>query len=126
MKTTVVPLIGDPTLALYQLGLRERESFLNIESRVTKLLSTNALLREGQDFVMRARTLFRKKENSLFEKCIQSYSEGMKVGPSMSIVNKLPAFSIARTHHFVTEVFVLRSFFNSVKFLVSIILSKMI
>ena len=80
MKTQLVPLVGDPIENLYQLGLREKEAFLKIESRVTKLLSTNSLLQYGQDIVSRARVLMKKKQNQgLFEKCIAAYAEGLGV-----------------------------------------------
>jgi hypothetical protein len=79
MKTTIVPLIGDPVENLYQLGLREKEAFLRIEKRVTKLLSTNLILRFGQDIVARARVLFRRKETSFFDQCISAYAEGLGI-----------------------------------------------
>lgn len=79
MKTVVVPLIGDPVENLYQLGLREREAFLRIEKRVTKLLSTNIFLRFGQDILARARVLLKKKDETLFDQCIKSYSEGLGI-----------------------------------------------
>ena len=79
MKTTIVSLIGEPQEALYQLGMREKEAFLKLESRVTKLLSTNALLREGQDIISRVKFILKKKESSLFEKCVASYCEGMGI-----------------------------------------------
>ncbi len=80
MKTVIVPLIGDPVENLYQLGLREREAFLRIEKRVTKLLSTNILLRFGQDVLARARILLKKrKEESFFDQCIKSYAEGLGI-----------------------------------------------
>lgn len=82
MKTVIVPLIGDPIENLYQLGLRERESFLKIESRVTKLLSTNVILRYGQDIVSRARVLLKRKEESFFDQCISSYSQGLGIDPT--------------------------------------------
>lgn len=79
MKTVIVPLIGDPIENLYQLGLRERESFLRIEKRVTKLLSTNFFLRFGQDVLTRARTLLKRKEESFFDQCIKSYADGLGI-----------------------------------------------
>lgn len=82
MKTLVVPLIGDPLENLYLLGQREKEAFLQIEKRVIKLLSTSALLQHGQDIITRAKTIFKKKEESYFEKCIKSYSEGMGIDPN--------------------------------------------
>ncbi len=82
MKTTVVPLIGDPVQSLYQLGLREREAFLKIENRVTKLLSTNVVLRYGQDIIARAKVLLKRKEESHFDKCISAYAEGLGIDAS--------------------------------------------
>lgn len=80
MKAQLVPLIGDPLENLYQLGLREKESFLKIESRVLKLLSTNSVLRFGQDIISRAKvSLKKKKEKSFFDECIKAYAEGLGV-----------------------------------------------
>lgn len=79
MKTMIVPLIGNPIENLYQLGLREKESFLQIEQRITKLLSTNSLLRFGQDILVRARILMKRKDESFFDQCIKSYSEGLGI-----------------------------------------------
>lgn len=82
MKTTVIPLIGDPTESLYQLGMREKEAFLKIEARVAKLLSANAVLRYGQDILTRAKVLLKRKEESFFDKCISAYSEGLGIDPT--------------------------------------------
>jgi hypothetical protein len=79
MKTTIVPLIGDPIHNLYQLGLKERTSYLALELRVRRLLSTVNLLGMGQDFLNRAKFLLKKKENSLFDKCIAAYAEGLGI-----------------------------------------------
>lgn len=81
MKTVIVPLIGDPVENLYQLGMREKDSFLKIEARVMKLLSQNVLLRTGQDILSRARILMKKKEDSFFDKCVTAYAEGMGIDP---------------------------------------------
>lgn len=82
MKTIIVPLIGDPIENLYQLGMREKASFLKIEDRVTRLLSTNMILRTGQDIISRARVLMKKKEDSFFDKCVTAYAEGMGIDPA--------------------------------------------
>ena len=82
MKTKIIPLIGDPFENLYQLGLRERDAFLNIEERVTKLLSTNPVLQFSQDVISRARMKLRKKDESFFESSIASYSEGLGIDPA--------------------------------------------
>lgn len=82
MKTTLVPLIGDPKENLYQLGLKERESFRLLEKRVTGLLSANNFLRYGQDIISRARALLKKKEDTFFEQCVTAYSEGLGIEPS--------------------------------------------
>ncbi|MFP5384543.1 MAG: hypothetical protein ACLGHN_00595 [Bacteriovoracia bacterium] len=81
MKTKIIPLIGDPIENLYQLGLGEREAFLKLEARVMMLLSTNPVLRYGQDIVSRARVLLKKKEESFFNRCINSYAEGLGIEP---------------------------------------------
>ena len=81
MKTTIIPLIGDPVENLYQLGLKEKEAFLNLEKRATKLLSTSLILRYGQDFVSKARVYLRMKEDSFFDECIKSYAEGLGIDP---------------------------------------------
>ena len=72
MKTIVVPLIGDPIENLYQLGQRERDAFLRLEKRVTHLLSTNLLLRFGQDVITRAKTFLKRKEESYFDKVVDA------------------------------------------------------
>ncbi len=79
MKTTLVPLIGDINENLYQLGLKESDSFKELEERVTRLLSTNNLLRQGQDLIARARAILRKKEESFFNDCVTSYAEGLGI-----------------------------------------------
>ncbi len=82
MKTTLVPLVGDLKENLYQLGIKEAEAFRLLEDRVTRLLSTNSFLRYGQDILTRARTLFKKKEQSFWEECIAAYSEGLGIDSS--------------------------------------------
>lgn len=79
MKTTIVTLAGDPAENLYQLGLKERDSFLEIERRVANLLSQSELLKQGYDFINRARLILKKKEDSFFDQCIKSYAEGLGV-----------------------------------------------
>lgn len=83
MKTTLVSLQGDPIQNLYQLGLKEKESFLKLEERVNKLLSTNSFLRFGQNILIRARSILKKKdkerEETLFEQCIKAYAEGLGI-----------------------------------------------
>lgn len=82
MKTTLIPLIGDPSENLYQLGIREKEAFLRLETRIKKLLSTNHLLSFGQDVVTRAKVLIRKREDTYFDKCIKSYCQGLGIDPA--------------------------------------------
>lgn len=82
MKTTLVPLIGDAKENLYQLGLKERESFKILEKRVNALLSANNLLRYGHDIISRARALFKKKDDSFFSYCIDAYAEGLGIETS--------------------------------------------
>ncbi len=81
MKTKIVPLIGEPVETLHLLGLRERESFLRLEARVRKLLSTNQLLGFGQEVVTRAKVLLRKREPSYFETCVDAYAKGLGIEP---------------------------------------------
>lgn len=89
MKTAVISLIGDPIENLYQLGLKEKEAFLTLETRVRKLLSTNHILSFGQDLVTRAKVLIRKHPETYFDKCIKSYCEGLGIEPAryMSFVS---------------------------------------
>jgi hypothetical protein len=94
MKTTIVPLIGNPVEALYQLGLREKEAFLALDKRITRLLSTNFVLQQGQDIISRARFLLKKKEISLFDKCIASYAEGLGID-SLRYQSFLALFELA-------------------------------
>ncbi len=94
MKTTLVPLIGDPIENMYQLGLKERQAFFKLEDRITKLLSTNTFLRQGHDVLNRAKTLLRKKEPSFFDQCIKSYSEGLGIDHSRYL-NFIALFELA-------------------------------
>lgn len=82
MKTILVSIQGDIHEDLYQLGLKERESFLRLEDRVTKLLSTNSFLRFGQNILVRARSIIKskkKEELSVFEEFVESYARGLDV-----------------------------------------------
>lgn len=82
MKTSVVPLIGDPLENLHQLGLREKEAFLELEKRVIKLLSTNFLLQIGQEIITRARSIIKRKNQvQYFDECIKAYSQGLGIDP---------------------------------------------
>lgn len=83
MKTVLVPLIGDVKENLYQLGLKEKESFHRLEKRITSLLSANNFLRYGQDIISRARALLKKKDDSFFDQCIEAYAEGLGIEPSV-------------------------------------------
>lgn len=71
--------MGDMEESLYQLGLAEKDAFLKIEERVQKLISKNILLRNGQDILVRAKILLKKKEDSLFTKAIDAYAKGLGV-----------------------------------------------
>lgn len=79
MKTILVPLIGDAKENLYQLGLKERESFKILEKRVNSLLSANNFLRYGHDILSRARAIFKKRDDSFFYHCIDAYAEGLGI-----------------------------------------------
>ena len=89
MKTILVPLIGDHKENLYQLGLKERESYRALEARVTSLLSANTFLRYGQDIISRARALLKKKDEGFFAQCVTAYAEGLGIETSdyMSFIN---------------------------------------
>lgn len=98
MKTEIISLIGDPKENLYQLGLREKEAFLKLEARVSKLLSTNFFLRHGLDVVGRARIMMKKKkEDSFFDQCIHSYAEGLGIDP-LRYFSFLSLFEYAAHH----------------------------
>ena len=94
MKTTLISLTGDLQDSLYQLGLKEQESFKKIEARVTKLLSTNVFLRQGQDILSRAKLILKKKKPGYFDQCIRSYAEGLGVDP-LRYMSFLSLFEIA-------------------------------
>jgi hypothetical protein len=94
MKTTIVPLIGDPLENLYHLGIKEQAAFKQLEERVTRLFSTNALLRQGFDVFSRARTILKKKETGLFDDCIKSYAEGLGIEP-VGYLNFIALFELA-------------------------------
>lgn len=94
MKTVFVPLIGDHKENLYQLGLKERESYKILEKRVTALLSANSFLRYGQDILSRARALLKKKDEGLFAECIEAYAEGLGI-ESSEYMSFLSLFELA-------------------------------
>lgn len=98
MKTKIIPLIGDPIESLYQLGLNEREAFLKIENRVTRLLSSNPLLSYGQDLMSKAKVILETKEKkNLFHQCIVAYSKGMGIDP-VRYLSFLSLFEVAAHH----------------------------
>ncbi len=82
MKTTIVPLTGDPIHNIYQLGLKEKESYLDVELRVRRLLSVVNLIGIGQEFINRTKFYMKKKEGSFFHKCIEAYAEGLGIESS--------------------------------------------
>ena len=82
MKTTLIPLIGDPNENLYQLGLKERESYKILEEKVSTLLSTNNFFRFGQDILHKAKELLKKSDDTFFDTCIQSYADGLGINAS--------------------------------------------
>lgn len=82
MKTTIIPLIGDPKENLYQLGKKERIAFQKLQVRVSDLLSANNILRYGQDILSRARAILQKKEASFFDDCVAAYAEGLGIDAS--------------------------------------------
>ncbi len=95
MKTKIIPLTGDLKENLYQLGMKEKYAFERIEERVTRLLSTSDILRQGRDIISRARAgLKKKKDLSFFEECVAAYAEGMKIEPSR-YMSFLSLFEIA-------------------------------
>lgn len=79
MKTQLVSLIGDPIENLYQLGLKEKDSFRRLEDRVTRLFSTNAVLRQGYDFYNRTQIILKKKQPGHFDACVKAYAEGLGI-----------------------------------------------
>jgi hypothetical protein len=79
MKTQLIPLVGDAHENLYQLGKKERESFNQLELRVQDLLSTNKILRYGQDLISRTQMILKKKERTFFHHAIASYAEGLGI-----------------------------------------------
>ncbi len=82
MKVRIVPLIGDLKENAYQLGISEKVAFLALEARVSRLLSQNFLLRQGQDILLRARARLAKESPSPFTSVVQSYCEGLNIEPS--------------------------------------------
>jgi hypothetical protein len=80
MTIKLVPLMGDFSESLYQLGLAEKESFLKIEERVNHLISKNFLLRHGQDLISRAKIMLKKKEEpTLFLQAVEAYAKGLGI-----------------------------------------------
>jgi hypothetical protein len=82
MKTTLISLIGNPVENFYQLGMSEKEAFKIIEERVKNLVLTNDLIHFGMDLLSKAKMIFRKKEDGLFDQCVSSYAQGLGVEPS--------------------------------------------
>jgi len=79
---TLIPIIGDTYENLYQLGIKEREGFKELQDRVIKLLSANEFLRYGQDILSRARALIKTKNTTFFDQCIKAYAEGLGIEAS--------------------------------------------
>ncbi len=82
MKARIVNLTGDLKENAYQLGISEKVAFLALEDRVSRLLSKNFLLRQGQDIVNRARARLAKDRPTAFTNVIQGYCEGLSIEPS--------------------------------------------
>lgn len=82
MKARVIPLVGDLKENMYQLGISEKVAFLALEARVSKLLSKNFLLRQGQDILIRARGRLAKEKPTHFTSVIEAYCEGLNIEPS--------------------------------------------
>lgn len=82
MKARIVPLIGDLKENAYQLGISEKVAFLALEERISRLLSKNFLLRQGQDILIRARARLAKENPTMFTTVVQSYCEGLNIEPS--------------------------------------------
>lgn len=97
MKNSIITLAGDPIENLYQLGIKEKESFLEIETRVTHLLSQSEILRQGHDFINRARLILKRKETSYFETCIKAYSDGLGID-HLRYMSFLSLFELAAHH----------------------------
>lgn len=82
MKAKIVPLVGDIKENAYQLGMSEKSAFLALEERVSRLLSKNFLLRQGQDILNRARSRLAKERPTPFTKLVDAYCEGIGIEPS--------------------------------------------
>ena len=82
MKARIIPLIGDLKENAYQLGISEKVAFLALEERISRLLSKNFLLRQGQDILVRARARLAKERPTPFTSVVQAYSEGLSIEPS--------------------------------------------
>ncbi len=82
MKARIVPLIGDIKENAYQLGISEKVAFLALEDRVSRLLSKNFLLRQGQDILIRARARLAREKPTPFTLMVQAYCEGLNIEPS--------------------------------------------
>jgi hypothetical protein len=82
MKVRIVSLIGDLKENAYQLGIAEKVAFLALEDRVSRLLSKNFLLRQGNDILIRARARLSTERPTPFSSVIQAYAEGLNIEPS--------------------------------------------
>lgn len=74
-------MIGDIKENAYQLGISEKVAFLALEDRVSRLLSKNFLLRQGQDILIRARSRLAKEKPTPFTKMVEAYCEGLNIEP---------------------------------------------
>jgi hypothetical protein len=97
MKTTIISLHGSPSESLFQLGKAEKNSFLRLEERVSKLLSTNRFLQQGHELLHRARLIFKPTESNFFDECLNAYTEGMGIDPKR-YQSFLSLFELAAHH----------------------------
>jgi hypothetical protein len=82
MKTIFVPLVGEVEDHLYHLGMKERESFLKIQERVSSILSAHNFLRYGHELMLKVQNLIKRPDQTFFDQVIKSYSEGLGVTDS--------------------------------------------
>lgn len=90
----MISMIGDPVENFYQLGLKEKDSFLMIEERATKLVSASEIFRLGNNLLTRTKTILKKQEVTFFDQCVSAYAEGLGVG-SFRYQSFLSIFEIA-------------------------------
>jgi hypothetical protein len=79
MNEDIIHLTGDHKEIFYQLGLKEKESFFDLEKNISLLLSKINLLGIGNQILSRSKLMMKKKSTSFFKECLTAYSDGLGI-----------------------------------------------